>query len=212
MPMSKTLEDRTIALAALFQATAAVADIATAGETRVNITCLVQSLFNINPKDTVSIYASESVSGNQNLRCGLDKLIQNLSSSRDQSVIYAISLLGLQKKLLKNDALLQIMSEGIKTTASRLDHFDLLHDNIFASLGDLYSQTVSKLSPRIIVKGEEQFLRSERHANKIRTLLLCGIRAGILWHQCGGSKWELLFSSKKIVNCAQYLKLNSSDN
>ncbi len=204
--MSKTLEDRTIALAAMFQSAYAVVDIATTGDTRINIECLVRSVFNTNPKDTPSIYESGVVSGYQNLNLGFDRIVQNFTSSKDQAILYVINLLSLQKKLLKNDMLLQIMSEGIRKTEARLDHFDVLHDNIFASLGDLYSQTVSKLSPRILVKGEEQFLRSERHANKIRTLLLCGIRAGILWQQCGGSKWELLFSNKKIAQCAAQLK------
>lgn len=204
--MSRTLEDRTIALAALFQSAYAVVDIATTGDTRVNIECLIRSLFNTNPKDVLSIYETGVVSGYQNLNLGFEKIIQNFTANKDQAIVYVISLISLQKKLLKNEALLQIMSEGIHKTEARLDHFDILHDNIFASLGDLYSQTVSKLSPRIMVKGEEQYLRAERHANKIRTLLLCGIRAGILWQQCGGSKWELLFSNKKIAQCASQLK------
>ncbi len=65
--MSKTLEDRTIALAAMFQSAYAVVDIATTWDTRINIECLVRSVFNTNPKDTPSIYESGVVSGYQNL-------------------------------------------------------------------------------------------------------------------------------------------------
>ncbi|GBU10180.1 high frequency lysogenization protein HflD [Gammaproteobacteria bacterium] len=199
--MSNTLEDRTIALAAVFQATYAVAEIATRGDTDINIDCLLSSLFDINPKDTISIYGNL-----QNLDFGFNRLVQNFTGAKETPFLYVISLLALQKKLTKDQSLSHILQEGLRTTQARLAHFEIKHDNIYASLGDLYSQTVSKLSPRIIVKGEEQFLRSERHANKIRSYLLCGVRAAMLWQQCGGSKWELLFSGKKIAEQARILQ------
>jgi len=42
-------------------------------------------------------------------------------------------------------------------------------------------------------------------ANKIRTLLLAGIRAAVLWRQMGGNRWQLLFSRKDIINDAKML-------
>ncbi|RLA21365.1 MAG: lysogenization regulator HflD, partial [Gammaproteobacteria bacterium] len=43
--------------------------------------------------------------------------------------------------------------------------------------------------------------------NKIRALLLSGIRAALLWRQCGGSRWKIIFQRKKITNtCLQLLK------
>jgi len=36
-------------------------------------------------------------------------------------------------------------------------------------------------------------------------LLLAGIRATLLWRQCGGSRWKLLFFRKKIQDEAKFL-------
>ena len=46
--------------------------------------------------------------------------------------------------------------------------------------------------------------------DKIRACLLAGIRSAVLWRQVGGSKWQLLFHRKKLVQAARqlYLTLN----
>ena len=41
--------------------------------------------------------------------------------------------------------------------------------------------------------------------DKIRACLLAGIRSAVLWRQVGGSKWQLLFHRKKLVQAAQQL-------
>jgi high frequency lysogenization protein len=64
-------------------------------------------------------------------------------------------------------------------------------------LGQLYKDTVSQLSPRIIINGEQQHLSNENNASRIRALLLAGLRSAILWRQCGGSRLSLLFNRKR---------------
>jgi high frequency lysogenization protein len=56
-----------------------------------------------------------------------------------------------------------------------------------------------------MVVGDQNYLGSQNTVNKIRALLLAGIRAVLLWRQCGGSRWKLLFFRKKIQEEAQFL-------
>ncbi len=51
-----------------------------------------------------------------------------------------------------------------------------------------------------MVKGEEKFLSQTNNANKIRALLLSGIRSAVLWRQVGGNRWQLLLKRKYFVS------------
>jgi high frequency lysogenization protein len=88
--------------------------------------------------------------------------------------------------------------KGIELATQRLDHFPMLHENILAQLADIYAETVSTLQPRIMVQGEPLHLQNQDNINLIRALLLAGIRAALLWRQCGGSRRQLLFGRRKI--------------
>ncbi len=76
---------------------------------------------------------------------------------------------------------------------------------VINKIDGLYQETISSISPRIIVQGDQGFLTNTDNASKIRTLLLAGIRSAVLWNQLGGSKWKLLFSRKKYLHAAQSL-------
>ncbi|HSX19775.1 MAG TPA: DUF489 family protein, partial [Gammaproteobacteria bacterium] len=41
--------------------------------------------------------------------------------------------------------------------------------------------------------------------NKIRTILLAGVRSAVLWRQLGGSRWQLTFGKKTLLQDAQAL-------
>jgi high frequency lysogenization protein len=56
-----------------------------------------------------------------------------------------------------------------------------------------------------MVSGENSYLESPDMANKVRALLLAGIRAAVLWRQCGGSRWQLLFKRRAIIKAAETL-------
>jgi high frequency lysogenization protein len=59
-----------------------------------------------------------------------------------------------------------------------------------------------------MVAGEQNYLQKTETAARVRTLLLAGIRAAVLWRQLGGSKWKLLFARKKYVAVARQLAEN----
>lgn len=142
------------------------------------------------------------------MRYGLQKLQQQLTSPDKEQIgttRYGISVLLLSGKLLKEPEKLNRISERIKVAAEKLDLYDYTHSNQIAALADIYSSTISDLSPRIMVKGDPLHLQNPETQNRVRALLLAGIRAAILWRQLGGSRLQLLFKRKLLVKTAKQL-------
>jgi len=199
------INNQTIALAGVLQATSLVDQIARQGrcdEDQFNTA--VNSLFVTSPDQTVDVFKSIN-----HIQSGLTLLKDLLSQeSRNQAptwLRYALSILHLEAKLRKQPALLQQISKGLEQANSPKNHFGLAHENTIASLADTYQKTISTMSLRIQVTGEPVHLRSEHNAAKIRTLLFAGIRSAMLWHQVGGRRWQLLFKRKALANSASSL-------
>ncbi len=201
--MKHSLNDRVLTLAGVFQATALVRRCANQAKNidRDVETC-INSLFITNPDTVEDIYA-----GAIHLRYGLDTLIAQLgnnASLRDAEISrYVITLLYLEKKLSNNRSMLDMMADGINSAKEQADFFTPAHENVIAALADLYQRTISSLRPRIIVNGDPQLLQDPHNAQLIRTLLLAGIRSAIAWRQCGGTRWQLLFKRRAILDEAQ---------
>jgi len=79
-----------------------------------------------------------------------------------------------------------------------LDDPDLANPDLIHQLSGLYKETLSTLPFRIQVTGEANFLKNEELADKIRAVLLTGIRSAVLWYQSEGRRWHLLIGRKKI--------------
>lgn len=214
--MSYTATDRTIALAGVFQAARLVQQIATTGNAdQQQLEACLRSLFRIDVQQAADAFANENKSGAQQLATGLKTLIEQLGGPgkpdwsgqpRDLNISkYVAGILVLERRLMKNSAMLQTLAEGIERAEGQLEHFALGHENIIASLAHLYTQTISTLKPRIMVQGEHVYIANDSNANKIRALLLAAIRAAVLWRQCGGTRWQLFFQRKAILQQAQTL-------
>lgn len=202
MPQSD--HDRIIALAGLYQATALVRDIARSGQfDQEDFATCVNSLFVIDAADSVTIYG-----GLDRLRSGLRLLDRQLRQSHDVDLSrYAVLLLVLERKLAGKPRLLAAVRDGIGDARRKLDYFPATHDNMIARLAELYTSTISTLKPRVMVNGHYENLSRPDNANRIRTLLLAGIRAAVLWRQSGGSRLTLLFGRKRLLQTAQHLLL-----
>ena len=95
--------------------------------------------------------------------------------------------------------MLQEIGRGIDLATDRLEHFNLLHPNIIAQLADIYASTISTLKPKIMIHGEPLHLQNPENANRIRALLLAGIRSAMLWRQCGGGRFQVIFGRKRLL-------------
>ena len=200
--MNHTLQDRTLALAGIYQSVKLVQDIARTGSiSDAHLSALLETLFRFDAKSVVDVYGDSST-----VKKGLQILADQLEGKKESANMeitrYAIQILHLEKSLNKAPDTLAKISEQLEKTQGKMNYFDLTHDNIIASLADIYQQYVSPMSAKIMVKGEENFLSQANNANKIRALLLAGIRSAVLWRQCGGSRWQLLFSRKNYLQSA----------
>lgn len=203
--MSKSITDRTLALGALFQSAWLVDQIArtgTAPQTEYE-TC-ISSLFEFSPATTESVYGSRF-----EIKRGLQTLIEQMEGNNDQRSLYimryAIGLIQLERKVSTKPGMLATIGKELEGTSHQLRHFGQTHPNVIARLADIYANTVSTLTPRIMVSGENNHLQKQENANKVRAVLLTGIRAAILWKQCGGSRWQLLFQRRKLIQQAKLL-------
>lgn len=195
----KNLTDKTLALAAVFQSADLVKQIAMTGQyDQHDAKTILNSIFDINPSSAEAVFGSIG-----SLRSGLQILVEQMDTDntrRDMDITrYVVAMLHLQGKLLKKKDMLDYLARGIERAQLQTEHYDLLHDNVIANLAGLYSDTVSQLTPKIMVSGEGQHLSNTDNANKVRAILLGGIRAAVLWNQLGGSRWQILFKRKVFV-------------
>jgi len=203
--MQHPLNDRVLAFAGLFQAAGLVKRTANQGrQTDVFVETCIQSLFKIDADSVESIY-----NGAIHLRLGLETLVKQMDSNpefRDIEVTrYAITLLYLEKKLSRDTEMLQTLTKGLDVTRAQADYFSDCHENVIASLAELYQKTISTLTPKIMVTGDERLLQDNENANLIRALLLAGVRSATAWRQCGGNRLQLIFKRKQIVREAKTL-------
>lgn len=204
--MTYTITDRTIALAGIFQATKLVQQIANTGSADDDdVSTCVQSIFKTDVDSAVDAFGDSA-----HVRTGLQTLIDQLggqnTESRDLFIAkYVAGVMVLEKRLKSDPDMLNKIAEGIDRARNQVEHFSLLHENVIAGLANTYSQTISTLKPRIMVQGEHVYISNPNHANRIRALLLGAIRATVLWRQCGGTRWQLLFQRRAIVDEAKRL-------
>jgi high frequency lysogenization protein len=195
--MKHSKRDLALALAGVFQAASLVKQIANTGMANsALIEASLESLFQFDADSVEQVYG-----GIDGVGAGIRELNKQIASARTQRdadiARYVISMLILEKKLSANKAMLNQIANALENIKSGLDYFSLMHENTILKLGQLYKDTISNLNPRIIINGEQQHLGNDRNATRIRALLLAGLRSAILWRQCGGSRWSLLFNRKR---------------
>ena len=201
--MESHTQNRTIALAALFQCVEGVNHIANTGHVDADLykTC-INSILTEDSGSAEKLYGSL-----KELKIGLKSMMYQLASSpmtpdgkpkKLELTRYALCVIHLENKLNSNKAVFEELINGIQSNQEKLNHFDIEHENITASLADLYTRTISNIGPKIMIQGEQTHLANPKNAAKIRTLLLAGIRAALLWRQAGGSRWKLLLERRKL--------------
>jgi high frequency lysogenization protein len=198
--------DRIIALAALVQHVKLVQQIADTGQCdSAEFETALQSLLAVDADTTEAVFG-----GLSSIKSGINQLNQLLSKARDKQDVmllrHVISLMHLERKLAKRPAMMDLISREIEQLPAHIEYFgDLSNSHVIARFANIYHRTISELSPRIQVHGNPTYLQQPDNVNRIRSLLLAGIRAAILWQQKGGRRWQFLFQSNKILTIASDL-------
>ena len=202
--MIRTQTNQVIALAGLTQCIHAVQQIAKRGHTDEEaMRPCIASLLKVDAEDVLDVYGGLPL-----LATGLRLLEKQMGSPNQvdpELARYSATLWFLERKLIKSPSKMAVITNGVRAIADRVAPEDILHDEVLAELAGIYQETISELRPRVVVMGEERHLRNTQNANRIRALLLAGIRSVVLWRQCGGSRWKILLSRSSFQRTARWL-------
>ena len=210
-------EYRNIALAVVAQCAQLVHALATTGRADIrHIDACIAPLLVLDPNTNADVYPDAGL-----FSSGLNALQQSLGSKGvkelGEAVKYVLGMTVLQQQLMRAPSMQALIRlklqhlapqfpDAAETSVSTEAEQEPGHD--FAALAALYQDTVSKLTYRIHVKGNAEYLQDPRVANKIRALLLAGIRSALLWHQLGGRRWHLFIYKKRIRDCVTHIRRN----
>lgn len=200
-----TIENQTLALAGIFQSAALIEQLATKGElNQAAFDCTFDSLFTFDAPTAMDVFGNLS-----GLSRGLKELTLYLGGENqapDKNLAYyVLSMLKLSARLKRDQNLATMVQSKLQKIEKQSRDFELSRHSVISQIDGVYQSTISTIKPRVMVQGEQVYLSNSNNASKVRTLLLAGIRAAVLWHQLGGSKWKLIFSRKKYVLTANQL-------
>lgn len=202
--MSYTEQDRTLALAGVFQAARLTGQLARGGMADATaLTASLHSIFQTSPDSVEDVFGGKS-----GVQLGLRVLREQLDNpkQRDAELTrYAVGVIQLALKLGKDRERMAQLAQDISDLDDRRRAFDMEDARLYPPLAEIYQRHISSLSPRIMVKGEPLHLQNPDTAARIRTALLSGVRAAHLWLQCGGSRWHLVIKRAQLVNTAHSL-------
>jgi high frequency lysogenization protein len=190
-----------LGLAAVIQALVQVRRLAADAQwDEVQALPLIESLFHIDADSAESVYGGANA-----LQPGLHALCDQMEGRKVDSQVarMAGTVLHLERKLARRPAMLKLLAGHIDEAKRAREAFGSLHENVIARMSEAYLDSLSRLSPRVMVQGNADHLANPRTVARIRALLLSAIRGAVLWRQSGGSGWHLLIKRRRILALAR---------
>ncbi|TBR14069.1 MAG: DUF489 family protein [Lysobacter sp.] len=188
--------DRVVALGGLLQALAQVRRIADTGEAdeRVLATC-IESLFRFDARTTADVYG-----GLEQVRPGLLLLREYLGGRIEDAALpkLAMGVLQLERRFVRDDEAVSRVRRGLEAQAAPAQRLGVTHPELLASLGKLYSETLSLMRPRVLVQGNPHYLGQAAVVAEVRAVLLAAVRSAVLWRQRGGTLWDFAFQRRSM--------------
>lgn len=209
----KNIRSESIALAALFQCCTQINRIAHTGYCDEQaVSTVFRALLVTDPNTIDDIYKISE------LKTGFRELIEGFSAegitdnSANELVKLAMQVISLTDRIVRNTSLYNRLSNEIDKLKDQIEKacpnflegktsVVLSKENV-EKFAQLYQSLISPNFSKLLIFGEERFLSSTENQNRIRALLLAGIRAVVLWNQVGGKKLYLMFRRKEIVSFA----------
>jgi len=204
-----TEDDRVAALAAMLVCCQGVDQLARTGVVPPGqLRSAMTALLSTDAGEALALYREPEA-----LRAGLDLLEPLLRGERradtTEVLRYAVGVLHLQRRLLRDGATRGRIYAGIERAAAQARLFSPTHDNVLANLAQCYQDTLGRYRFRIQVRGESGYLSQEAVAARVRCLLFAAIRAAVLWHQLGGRRWQLLLRRGPLLTRIRRLRSGS---
>ncbi len=208
MQRCRVKRHQTLALASVAQCALWVQDVAKRGVYRVErMDNAIDSILCIDPETADAVYG-----GVASIRDGLEILHAQLgreacrleAAELAEVSRYMGQLLRLAGKVQRNSSLASVLREGLEQ-AQEARRMGATTEVLRTRLADLYTRTISQQTPRVMVNGDQVNLENIGFVETIRLFLLCGVRSGVLWRQCGGRMWRLLLQRNRILEQAHEL-------
>lgn len=207
--MSTNFETQAAGLAGVLYFASAVHQAAANGEVSQHALQLaIHSIRNTSPSDPLDVYG-----GYISIQQGLNLLAQHLAQgdfvtnadgdklAATMSGRYTGQLLRLANKFSKHSSMMSQLRRELDQCPAEMD----VEEHV-AVLAELYTRTISTITPRIVVQGQPEHLKDEQTVAAIRCLLLAGVRCGFLWQQGGGAMWRLVMQRRKLISAVEQLK------
>ncbi|MEC7119453.1 MAG: DUF489 family protein [Pseudomonadota bacterium] len=203
-------QQRTLALAAVFQSAKLVHLLATQGAAALIFHgesydyLLKQSL-----SDTP---VAQRFQDPKALRAGLAALERGLLQpyqtvpetkkfKKNQVLYYATNLLLIERKIFSQEVLVQLIHRELLTLRHRHHFFsgDLRHPALLAGFANLYLNTAGTLKMRLNVRGQPAELTNSANVDRIRACLFAGLQAAQTWHALGGRRWRFILGRRQVL-------------
>ena len=193
-------EYQNIALAAVAQSAMLVHSLATNGKADPDaMAACINPLLVFTPDSVDDVYPQ--VAGLLPGLRTLQEIFGNENMQANSEVIrYVLGMLVLRQKLTGDDQMMQKIRLSLAELTPLVDDPDnpQKREEFFQTLAGVYQQSISSFNFRIHVKGSVEYLKDDGIANRIRALLLAGIRSAVLWYQLGGRRWHLVVYRKRV--------------
>lgn len=206
-----TMHDRSLALAGCIQHTWWAHRLAQHGEfDPARIALAAKSVLCTDPGRAQDVFGEL-----QDLKPGIDTAVALLGKQRatgfdaqEMALLtrYVGQILKLSATLLANDQAIKQLAAGVERLKLTAEASQGLEAITAPQLASLYVDNISSLSPRIMVQGNGIYLRNEEFAAGIRSHLLAALRAAVLWRQCGGRLWHLMFQRSAYLKAFMQLQ------
>ncbi|MFT5112465.1 MAG: high frequency lysogenization protein [Parasphingorhabdus sp.] len=196
--------DQVLSLAAVSQCCQLVHQLATRGFANVeDVDHMVAMVLDTDPVDVSSLV------GGAGAICGGLTFVRDLNAAPSERgtievARMALSTLQLQKTVRRNSDIESELGKQVDELCcwKLQEPFDL---DAFSRIDNVYQKCISELSPKIVVRGSQNFLKDPEVVHKVRSLLLAAVRCAYLWFQTGGRIWHLVIMRKRYRQIADNL-------
>ena len=195
----KNLDSQILCLAALYQSCNLISRIAWEGSyNEEEFTPLINSIMNIESETPQEIYGSMKAL-EPGLRFMKKQIVDDIFTRSSETRRYISSIKNLIKKLDKETSIINKFQNELISLNNQENIFPSFDDKVI-EIGNIYQRTFSKIDPRIVISGDNSFLKNELNAARIRSALMAAIRSIYLWKQSGGSDIKLFIFKSTYVS------------
>lgn len=163
---------------------------------------VIDAVRRIDAPDPASVYGGVSALGP-----ALERLHHFMESGKRDPILVRtlVVLVQLERAFSAHGEAPQRVAQGIRALEDAADA------DVVAALGDLYSESVSALTPRVMIPGDPQLLSRPTIVAQVRAHLLASLRGVVLWRQMGGTRLRLWFGWNALSRECERLRKIASE-